>query len=137
MSNRNYAGEGFEETVTRGTMAGATRAAEYEINKHRLKVKISILLTTTFIFTVLGFIAHLDMGEALMLGLAGGMFFYIGSRIRNTIRIGWIFSIIISCVYIGIVIYLLEAFVILGVIAVFLPVFDIGMSVYKVIKNRP
>lgn len=118
-------------------MTGATRVAEYEVNKHRLMVKLSILLTTSFIFTVLGLVGQLEIGEALQLGLMGGMFFYIGSRIRNTIGIGWLFSIIISIVYIGISVYLLDTFVILGIIAVFLPVIDIGFSAFKVIKNRP
>ncbi len=137
MENYGRQGVGVEETIARGTMTGATRVAEYEVNKHRLMVKLSILLTTSFIFTVLGLVGQLEIGEALQLGLMGGMFFYIGSRIRNTIGIGWLFSIIISIVYIGISVYLLDTFVILGIIAVFLPVIDIGFSAFKVIKNRP
>ena len=111
---------------------------DYNEEMGKLKKKLTILLGIAIVFTALfKFTMDISIFGALGVGLLIGLFFYIPGIIKGLLNAGWGVTIIITLIYYAVFIGLGGA---VGnwvtVLAVVLPILDIGYSIYKVISAK-
>ena len=101
---------------------------DYEAEKRKLGKKLIILLVVATGFTVLFRVA---MGDLL------GFVFYIPGRLKEHMKLGWLSTVIIAVIFVFILMWLSDMLgQIVLLIALLLPLADIGYSIYRLASVR-
>lgn len=110
---------------------------DYVTESEKLKKKLFTLIVVMAAFTVMGLLMSMGFGSSLLIGIAGGLLFYIPGRLKSILKFGWIGAIILSIIYYVLFFYLSDK---LGnfatVIFILIPLADIGYSIYKVVSAK-
>lgn len=111
---------------------------DYVEEKQKLKKKLTMLL---IIFVVLMVIFNTVLKAdtflwSIIMSLVCALMLYIPGRIKERFNKGWIFTIIITIVYMWAFALLFNAIGNFAGILVLLPLADIGYSIYKISSNK-
>lgn len=112
---------------------------DYGLEKKNLIKKLSTLLIIAVVFTMIFSVTMDDVNfiTALGGGFLCGLLFYIPGRIKSITNSGWVAAVIITLVYYAVFLWLgglLGEWI--SLVAVLLPLADIGLSIYRVISAK-
>lgn len=111
---------------------------DYIEEKQRLKKKLTMLLIIFVVLMVLlNTIFKADsFGWSIIYSIVISLMLYIPGRIKERFNKGWIFTIIITIVYMWAFALLFNAIGNFAGVLVLLPLADIGYSIYKISSNK-
>lgn len=111
---------------------------DYVEEKKKLKKKLTMLLIIfAVLMVVLNTILKADsFGWSIIYSVVISLMLYIPGRIKERFNKGWIFTIVITIVYMWGYALLFNAIGNFAGILVLLPLADIGYSIYKISSNK-
>lgn len=113
---------------------------DYEAEKRKLGKKLIILLVVATGFTVLFRVAmgeEVSLPSCILTGVLLGFVFYIPGRLKEHMKLGWLSTVIIAVIFVFILMWLSDMLgQIVLLIALLLPLADIGYSIYRLASVR-